>query len=143
MNIYNRPFDDQNQWRIKMESVACQIIFYLAQEQEIELVWSFVLEYENGFNPFPERRNEITLLSQLAQQIIEPSKSILHRADKLERLGVKNMDAVHLACAEICECDFFVTCDDKLIKKANVLNMTLDVCNPIHFIQKVAENETT
>jgi len=53
------------------------------------------------------------------------------------------MDAVHLACAEIFDCDFFVTWDDKLIKKANRLNLKLDVCNPVNFIQKVAENETT
>jgi len=33
------------------------------------------------------------------------------------------MDAVHLACAEIFDCDFFVTWDDKLIKKANSLNL--------------------
>jgi len=33
MNVYNRPFDDQTQWRIKLESLASQIIFQLAQEQ--------------------------------------------------------------------------------------------------------------
>ena len=53
------------------------------------------------------------------------------------------MDAVHLACAEIFDCDFFVTCDDKLIKKANLLNVKVNVYNPIYFIQKVIENETT
>jgi len=142
MNVYNRSFDDQSQWRIKMESTACQIIFYLAQEQNIELVWSFVLEYENSLNPFPERHDEVRLLSQIAQQTIEPSKDILQRSEELEKAGIKNMDAVHLACAEIFGCDFFVTCDDKLIKKANRLNVQLDVCNPINFIQKVAEDET-
>ncbi len=143
MNVYNRPFDDQNQWRIKMESIACQIIFYLAQEQEIELVWSFVLEYENDLNPFPERRDAITLLSQEITQTIEPSESILHRAEQLEQADIKNMDAVHLACADVFECDFLVTCDDKLIKKANRLTLKLEVCNPINFIQKVTEEDET
>jgi predicted nucleic acid-binding protein len=102
-----------------------------------------VLEYENSLNPFPERRDEIILLSQVAQHTIEPSNSILYRAEKLETAGIKDMDAVHLACAEIFDCGFFVSCDDKLIKKANRLNLKLDFCNPVNFIQKVAENETT
>ena len=142
MNVYNRPFDDQNQWRIKLESLATQIIFQLAQEQEIELVWSFVLEYENSLNPFPERCNEIKLLSQIAQQTIEPSKTILQRSETLKEAGIKNMDAIHLACAEIFECHFFITCDDKLFKKAKSLNLKIDVCNPIDFIQKVTLDET-
>jgi predicted nucleic acid-binding protein len=143
MNIYNRSFDDQSQWRIKMESIACQIIFYLAQRGEIKLVWSFVLEYENSLNPFPDRHDEVILLSKIAQHTIEPSEAILQRSEELEKAGIKNMDAVHLACAEIFDCDFFITCDDKLIKKANRLNVKLDICNPINFIEKVTENETT
>jgi len=124
--------------------IACQIIFYLAQKQDVELVWSFALEeYENSLNPFPERHDEAALLSQIAQQTIEPLEGILQRSEELEKAGIKNMDAVHLACAEIFECDFFVTCDDKLIKKANRLNIKPDVCNPINFIQKVASDETT
>jgi len=143
INIYNRSFDDQSQWRIQMESTACQIIFYLAQKRDVELVWSFALEYENSLNPFPERHDETILLSKIAGQTIEPSEDILQRSEELEKAGIKNMDAVHLACAEIFGCDFFVTCDDKLIKRANRLNVQLEVCNPINFIQKVAEDETT
>jgi len=101
-----------------------------------------VLEYENSLNHFPERYNEVKLLSQIARETIEPSKTILQRSETLKEAGIKNMDAIHLACAEIFECDFFITCDDKFFKKAKRLNLKVDVCNPVDFIQKVAIDET-
>lgn len=55
MNIYNRVFDDQTQMRIRFESMAIDILFELIEKKKYELVWSFVLEYENSRNPFIER----------------------------------------------------------------------------------------
>jgi len=134
MNIYNCPFDNQEQWRIRLETVACQRILQLAQEQTIDLAWSFVLDYENSLNPFPERREKIEILSQLARQTIEFSENLLQLAERFEQTGIKNKDAAHLACAEMLACGFFVTCDDKLVKKARQLNLNIKVCNPIDFI---------
>ena len=141
MNIYNRPFDDQKQLRIRLETIACQIIFQLVQEQKVELAWPFMIEYENSLNPFPERRDEIMLLSQMARHIIEPSEIILQFSEKFEKIGVKNKDAVHLSCAEVFGCDFFITSDDKVINKAKTLSLKVDVCNPVDFIQEVKDYE--
>ena len=52
MCVYNRPFDDQSDLRVKLETVACQMIFEKIQMSEIELTWSFMLEFENEVNPF-------------------------------------------------------------------------------------------
>ena len=43
MCVYNRPFDDQSDLRVKLETVACQIIFDRLQKGEVDLVWSFLV----------------------------------------------------------------------------------------------------
>ena len=50
MNIYNRMFDDQEQLKIKLETTAIDIIFQRVQEGQFNLLWSFILEYENSRN---------------------------------------------------------------------------------------------
>jgi hypothetical protein len=136
MCVYNRPFDDQSDLRVKLETVASQIIFEKIQRAMIELAWSFMLEFENELNPFTVRKSEIRLLSRLARHIIEPEPDIQVRAHDFEKNGIKGKDAVHLACALIGGCSHFVTCDDRIIKRSAVLGLRMVVCNPVRFVLK-------
>ena len=143
MNVYNRPFDNQTQWRNRMETLASQTIFQLAQTLQLEIVWSFMLEYENSLNPFVDRQEEIKLLSKLASRVIEPEDCITHLAQQLtQQVGMKNKDAIHLACADCFGCDFFITCDDKLTHKAKRFHLKVRVCGPIDFLQTVMNYES-
>lgn len=45
---YNRPYDDQSQLRISLETQAKLHIQDLIKEQQLELVTSYVLWYENS-----------------------------------------------------------------------------------------------
>lgn len=56
---FNRPFDDQSQIRIKLESEAKLKIQNKIQEGSLELVWSYIVEAENEANPFEERKRAI------------------------------------------------------------------------------------
>ena len=47
---YNRPYDDQSQIRISLETQAKLYIQNLVKDKQIELVTSYILEYENGKN---------------------------------------------------------------------------------------------
>ena len=76
MNIYNRVFDDQTQMRIRFESMAIDILFELVEKKKYELVWSFILDYENSRNPFIERKLNIISISTLCNEIIDPNDSI-------------------------------------------------------------------
>ena len=136
MCVFNRPFDDQSALRVKLETVACQMIFEKIQKKEVELVWSFMLEFENELNPFTERKSEISLLSRLAGHIVEPSQDILAKAEEVEQCGIKGNDAVHLACALISDCGYFVTCDDRIIQRSESLDLRIFVCIPLEFIRK-------
>jgi predicted nucleic acid-binding protein len=42
---------------------------------------------------------------------------IIERALELEKKGITGMDALHVACAEEAEADYFVSCDDVLVKR--------------------------
>ena len=56
---YNRPYDDQSQIRISLETQAKLYVQRLVKEKRIELATSYVLDYENSNNPYEMRRNSI------------------------------------------------------------------------------------
>jgi hypothetical protein len=58
-SVLNRPFDDQAQARIRLETEAFLAILERIETGRFELVSSAVLDYENKANPFSERRSRI------------------------------------------------------------------------------------
>ena len=56
---FNRPFDDQKQIRIHIETEAKLFIQSKIFAGEFRLAWSYILDYENAANPFPERKETI------------------------------------------------------------------------------------
>jgi hypothetical protein len=50
---------------MRLETAAIEGIFELAESGTLELVWSFMLDYENSLNPREERREWAELLSGL------------------------------------------------------------------------------
>ena len=145
MNIYNRPFDDQGQMRIKLETMAITMVFSLIESGLFSARWSFVLDYENSRNPFPERRAFVQHLSQICENTIEPNEAIKQLGQDLtHKHGVRGRDALHLACAEWAGCHYLVTCDDRLIKQSQRLrqtgNLTLQVLNPIDLLRETKDD---
>lgn len=62
---------------------------------------------------------------QFAIVNIEESQGIIARAKELVALGIKAKDALHVASAIDGKADYFVTTDDKLLKKlCNVNDVT-------------------
>lgn len=136
-NIYNRPFDDQAQVRIRLETIAIFSILQNIKNEEYALLWSFMIDYENSLNPYDDIKDEIEMLSSLASEIISPDEFILNKANEFESAGIKPRDAIHLACALKGGAEYFLTCDDKLIKKASELKINLRVINPLRFVEEM------
>lgn len=109
--VYNRPFDDQSDPKILIETISFLFVLSMIQTKDIQIFNSFVLEYENSNNPKIENSLIITDIMNEAASYIT---GIEYRASEFE-----HFDALHFACAEYAKADFFVTCDDDLIKKAN------------------------
>jgi predicted nucleic acid-binding protein len=141
MNIYNRSFDDQTQLRIRLETAAIEGIFELAESGALELVWSFMLDYENSLNPQEERKEWAELLSGLCIHRVAPAARILALATALiKSVKIKPRDALHVACAETGRCDYFVTRDDDLVRivrtRRRAPRLRVIAANPVEFIRR-------
>ena len=142
MNIYNRPFDDQGQMRIRLETTAVIMMFALIEQGLFSVKWSFVLDYENSRNPFSERRAFAEYLAQACDRIVEPDPAIIELARRLaDWHNIGDRDALHLACAESVGCDYFVTCDDRLVQRGQRLIkegvLTVQIINPVDLVREV------
>ena len=137
MCVYNRPFDVQRQYRIHAETQIFIMLMSMITERRIELINSFALQYENSKNPKVENMQRISDFLEYSSDHISYDNWILERSLELERAGLIGMDAVHIACAEKAEADFFVTCDDGLIKKLERIDkIGIKYYNIIEFISK-------
>ncbi|MEM9400764.1 MAG: PIN domain protein, partial [Verrucomicrobiota bacterium] len=58
---FNRPFDNQDQLRVRLETEAKLFVQSKILAKEIELVWSYILDIENYANPFEDRKQAIAL----------------------------------------------------------------------------------
>lgn len=140
MNVYKRPFDDQRQMRIRLETVSITMLLALIESRHFSARWSFVLDYENTRDPVSERRDFVRYLMQCCESTIEPDESIREFARQLSNTHqVRGRDALHLACAELSRCNYLVTCDDRLVRQGQRLKqegvLTVEVINPVELLQ--------
>lgn len=137
-SCFNRPFDDQKQLRIKLETEAKLDIQERIFQKEIELAWSYILDFENAANPFEQRRLAINGWKNHASVDTDEAKEIVKKAEKFYQMGIKSKDSLHLACAIAMRCEYFLTTDDELIKKASGIK-EIKVTDPISLIKEVTE----
>ena len=132
----NRPFDDQRQMRVRLEAEATLCIQEHIRSGTLELVWSYILDFENAANPFEERRTTISGWRQYATMDVEETTLILQSANRLAGMGLKAKDALHIACAIAGECPHFVTTDDDILKcRQDVHDIT--VIDPTAFVREM------
>ena len=137
-SVFNRPFDDQSQTRIRLEAEAFLSILEKAVSGAVVIIGSSPLLYENSRNPFAERRERVSSYLGIASETVLMSESIRKKAVSLERAGFEPIDALHLACAEAGGVEYFITCDDNIIKKARTdkTMIRMAVCGPLEFVLK-------
>jgi hypothetical protein len=135
---YNRPFDDQAQIKIRLETEAKLFIQSGIREGRYILVWSYMLDYENSDNPYDEKRISIDPWKEIAQDYCPSSDVILLNGQKIMRHGIKSKDALHIACAINRSCDYFITTDRKLTNKKIT---GIRIINPIEFVTETEELE--
>lgn len=140
----NRPFDDQSQDRIRLEAEA--VLLILTRVRNEGWVWysSDVVIDEIEQTLDTRRRERVRQLNAHANEIYQISEADIARARKLTNLGLSSMDALHLACAESCGTDIFLTTDDRLYRLAGRLSEQLHVVveNPLHWLMRQQEGES-
>ena len=73
---FNRPYDNQSHLLVKLETEAKLDIQQSIKKGELQLVWSFMLDYENNDNPFRERRLNVWKWRNIATVNIQASKFV-------------------------------------------------------------------
>jgi len=137
----NRPFDDQAQDRVRLESEAVLSILNHSQVEDWHLLNSEVIDIEISKIPDDDKRQKVTILSTMLQIYIAIEEDIERRAIELENLTFKPFDALHIACAEKGKADILLTTDDALLRKVSLCKDTLKVRgeNPVRWLMEVIE----
>ena len=130
-----RPFDDQNQIRIFLETQAKIYVQNLIVSENIEWAYSYMSVFENRNNPNKDNGKIIEDFFAYATIFVDPDKEMVieQRAEQIKTQGIKNKDAIHLACALEAGCNYFLTTDDMLLQRYTGKN--IHVCSPIEFLQ--------
>jgi predicted nucleic acid-binding protein len=135
---YNRPYDDLSSITVYLEAEAKLTIQDLVKNNNIDLVWSYILEFENSANPSIERKASILVWKEIAKINVLECNSILSNAKEFFSLGLGVKDSIHIACAIEANCDYFITTDKGIIKKAKTID-NIKILNPINFIQFIED----
>ena len=128
---YNRPYDDQSQLKIELETRAKLRVQEMVVAGRFELVTSYIIEFENDDNPYAERRFAIENFLKYASINIDESDEIINIANAAKSTGLKTKDALHAACAITAKCDYLITTDARFLKYTD---SRIKMSSPIEFV---------
>ena len=142
MCCFNRPYNDQTQSRIRIETEAKVVIQQKIKNAECELLWSSILDFECAKNPFEEHRIAILNWRNIASVVTMSDEYVLERAANLMMRGIGKYDALHVACSIAGEAELFVTTDDRLLKRLQASDGVLAMLpqDALAFLEKWYEN---
>ena len=114
--VIQRPLDDLSELRVRLEAEVVVTLLRLCESGEIRMLASGVHDAEVGVCPLPERRKHAEGVLALATYV--PSGGVvLDRAERYRAVGIKPLDAIHLASAVEAGADVFCTTDDRLLRR--------------------------
>lgn len=139
VSCLNRPFDDQSQPRVRLESEAVIIVLERCEHGDWEQVSSQMATIELNAMPDAARRARVLLLLPEKDDLLKLSEPVFARAKELESLGFKPADAVHVAAAEALQGDVFLSCDDRMVRLAGRRSddLHVTVANPLAWLKEI------
>ena len=138
----NRPFDDQTQDRVRLETAAIVGILRRIELDELISVSSEAVQDEVDKIHDEDRRARIQEFIALSSSVVEVTREHLARAAVLQKLGFGPFDGLHIACAEAAGVEVFLTTDDRLIRLALRINnrLMVRVANPVIWLLEVQDD---
>ena len=134
---FNRPFDDQSQLSVRLETEAVLFIQQTIKDTKVELVWSSILDFEIKKSSFETRQEATDEFRKLACSVADVTPAVEHEARQLQSQGLAIIDSLHLACAISAGCDYFITVDRGILKNQVPKIATV---SPIQFVHVYEEN---
>lgn len=129
-----RPFDDQSMMRIRLETNAYYLLLQAVHDGKYSMVASPAhFEEVNAIDDAEERREILAVLEKLGTTSECDWTTARDRAVDLHAKKFGIADAAHVALAEAIA-DFFITCDDRLLRKCKRESVTVIALNPVEFI---------
>lgn len=131
---YNRPFDNQSQGRIRLESEAILSILQMALLNDVIIVGSEILEVEISQMKDDNKRQKVREIYKAVSLSVRYTEALKERAAQIMAISkIKLFDSLHIAAAEAAGARVLLTTDDKLINMSAGLGLQLKVINPLKF----------
>ena len=141
LDVYclNRPFDDQRQDRIRLESEAVLLILGHCEAGTWQWISNAVVEEEVNNTPSNERRHRVRSMLSGAHSTVALTEAAVIRAQELKAMGFRTYDALHLACTEQATVNIFLTTDDRVLRIAasHAAELHVRVANPLTWFMEV------
>ena len=133
-----RPLDTKAQLRIAIEAEAILGIIALCEAGHAEPLASQALVFEIERNPHPVRKRYAVEVLSTAKLFVQADSPGAARARTFQALGIKPLDALHLASAVEAKADYFCTCDDRFLNRAKTVDtLPTKVVSPLELIAEV------
>lgn len=133
-----RPLDNQSGARVRLEAEAIISVLDEVDADNLTLVSSEALDFELSRITDKQRRVAAQAILSKASSYVSLDSSIEDRAELFVSFGVKPLDALHLACAEAAEADYFGTSDDQFLKKTSaILDLAVKAVSPLALIEEL------
>jgi predicted nucleic acid-binding protein len=132
----SRPFDDQHQLRIRLETDAVNLILSQVKRSRYGLLVSPVHRREiAAISDVYERSALQAMLDRYGACVVAEHSVARQRAEGLVAAGFGVADAAHVAFAEQAS-DAFVSTDDRLLKKCARHVVTIWTGNPVAYCEQ-------
>ncbi len=132
---FNRPFDDQSQLLVRLQTEAKLAVQESIRNGTHTLIWSAILDLENADNPDPERKTAIAAWKSLAEVHVITTVAVEDLATTLAGDELKPMDALHMASAIEAGAGCFLTTDNQILRKMKS-RAEIHILDPVDWIRK-------
>ena len=123
--------------RIHLETQAKLYIQNMVKDSKLELVTSYILDYENSKNRSAQKKQAISKFIEEYESFfvgVEHNREVEIISDSIMKTGIKEKDSAHIACAIIAKCEYFITTDDRLLRYTSD---DISIVTPGEFIRKL------
>lgn len=135
-----RPLDIKTQLRVAVEAEAILNILALCEAGHAELLASDALVFETMQNTHPIRKQYAFGVLATAKQFVLTDSHVEARARAFHSIGIKPLDALHLASAVEVQAEYFCTCDDRFLRRAKAADTHLTkVVSPLELVAEVGQ----
>jgi len=141
---FNRPYDDQTQEKIHLESESILAIIKKCNQLNYEILGSPALDLEICQIPDIYKRQKVKFFYErtITGKIIY-NQAILKRVKELQEISaIRMLDRFHLAFAENAQIDILLTTDLRFEKACSKINLNVKVLNPINYFMEVSADDS-